>query len=197
MEQVILTPDQKRLIDAFCLHGELQKHFYLSGGTALAAYYLKHRTSDDLDFFTSDVVDLAMVTEFAKQMKKELKAKEFTTKFTYYPFPHLEPLVEKNGVMIDSLYDIAVNKLFTLLDRNEPKDFVDLYFLLARFTLKKLARGVKKKFDMTISPLTLGSELLKVRHHTMMPRMIRPLSHDELVAFFEKQAAALKKDILL
>jgi len=63
-----------------------------------------------------------------------------------------------------------------------------MYFLLKKFTLKKLVSGVKKKFDFTISPLTLGSELLKVRH---------PLTRDDLVTFFEQQAAALIKDILL
>ncbi|EKD67310.1 MAG: hypothetical protein ACD_48C00484G0004 [uncultured bacterium] len=72
-----------------------------------------------------------------------------------------------------------------------------MYFLLKKFTLKKLVSGVKKKFDFTISPLTLGSELLKVRHLTMMPKMIRPLTRDDLVTFFEQQAAALIKDILL
>lgn len=216
MAQVILTPDQERLLHAFSLHPELPKQFYLSGGTALALYYLRHRVSDDLDFFTNDTVYLATVTEFVQQMKKQLGAKKFTyehlydrhififsispmlkVEFTRYPFPHLEPFVERNGVMIDSLFDIAVNKLFAMFDRNEPKDFVDLYFLLKRFTLKKLVTGVKKKFDVTISPLTLGSELLKVRHMTMMPRMICPLTHDDLVTFFEHQAATLKKDILL
>ncbi len=216
MEQIILTPDQKQLLHAFSLHPELQKQFYLSGGTALSAYYLKHRKSDDLDFFTHKTVDLATVTEFTKHIKEKLGAKHvsyerlydrnifiFSTnptlkvEFTRYPFPHLEPLVEKNGVLIDSLYDIAVNKLFALFDRNEPKDFVDLYFLLKRFILKKLVTGVTKKFDMTISALTLGSELLKVRHITMMPRMILPLIREDLVAFFEKHASALKKDILL
>lgn len=216
MEPVILTSDQQRVLRSFALHSYISKQFYLTGGTALAAYYLRHRVSDDLDFFTNDTVNLVTVTKFVQQMKKRLRAKKIEyehlfdrhifilatdpilkMEFTLYQFPRLAPLVENHGVMIDSLYDMAVNKLFTILDRNEPKDFVDLYYLLERFSLTKLIKGVKKKFDITISPLTLGSELLKVRHLTMMPRMMRPLHHNDLVTFFEKQAATLKKDILL
>jgi len=33
---------------------KLNKYFFLTGGSALARYYLKHRYSDDLDFFTGE-----------------------------------------------------------------------------------------------------------------------------------------------
>lgn len=36
--------------------------FYLSGGTALSAYYLNHRDSDDLDFFSEH--DWVTIAEF-------------------------------------------------------------------------------------------------------------------------------------
>jgi len=113
---------------------------------------------------------------------------ELKVEFTKYPFPRLAPLQKKDGILVDSLLDIATNKLFALFDRNEPKDFVDLYFLLQIFTLDTLVKGVHKKFDFAIAPLTLGSELLKVRHLTMMPRMIIPLTREELISFFEKEA---------
>ena len=32
----------------------METEFYLTGGTALSRGYLKHRYSDDLDFFVSD-----------------------------------------------------------------------------------------------------------------------------------------------
>lgn len=49
----ILTPFQKELLKAIG-DSKLADNFYLTGGTALAAFYLQHRYSEDLDFFTAD-----------------------------------------------------------------------------------------------------------------------------------------------
>jgi hypothetical protein len=215
MEPIILTPDQHTVIGLLSKHPELSKQFYLSGGTALAVYYLHHRISDDLDFFTDGDVPLATVTEFMQETKAAVHATKldyehlfdrhiFTihatpalkVEFTKYPFPRMAPLQKKDGIFVDSLLDIAINKLFALFDRNEPKDFVDLYFLLQTFALPTLIKGVHKKFDFAIAPLTLGAELLKVRHLTMMPRMRAALTREEITAFFEQEASRLGKDIL-
>ena len=48
----ILTPLQEELLRIFAGIEE-SNLFYLTGGTALAAVYLKHRYSRDLDLFTS------------------------------------------------------------------------------------------------------------------------------------------------
>lgn len=47
----ILTPLQRRFLAAFS-QTALQRDFFLTGGTALAHFYLHHRLSEDLDFFT-------------------------------------------------------------------------------------------------------------------------------------------------
>ena len=49
----ILTPFQKQLLKAIG-DSPLADSFYLTGGTALAAFYLQHGFSEDLDFFSSD-----------------------------------------------------------------------------------------------------------------------------------------------
>lgn len=44
--------------------GPLAKHFYLTGGTALARYYFHHRESLDLDLLTNDQdQDFALVNQ--------------------------------------------------------------------------------------------------------------------------------------
>jgi hypothetical protein len=48
----ILSPLQKSVLDILFSGPWFRQHFYLTGGTALSAFYLKHRYSDDLDFFT-------------------------------------------------------------------------------------------------------------------------------------------------
>jgi len=50
----LLTPIQRTFISAFSTLPD-QVQFYLAGGTALAEYYLGHRLSFDLDFFTAEL----------------------------------------------------------------------------------------------------------------------------------------------
>ena len=49
-DNAILTQEQKTLLLHFS-QSDLRQSFYLTGGTALAAFYLFHRVSEDLDFF--------------------------------------------------------------------------------------------------------------------------------------------------
>ena len=51
--QQILTPLQKESLNIFFSLPEAN-NFYLTGGTALAAFYLQHRLSEDLDIFTRE-----------------------------------------------------------------------------------------------------------------------------------------------
>lgn len=56
----ILTPLHKKTLAAIG-QTTLADSFYLTGGTALSAFYLEHRYSVDLDFFTSDPNAVARV----------------------------------------------------------------------------------------------------------------------------------------
>ena len=51
--------------------------FYLTGGTALSAFYLNHRKSNDLDFFTSveEIID-----PFSHHLEKQLGTQGFECK---------------------------------------------------------------------------------------------------------------------
>ena len=52
------------------------RHFYLTGGTALAEFYLGHRCSYDLDLFTTQK---ELILPFSKIVENELKRKFFIT----------------------------------------------------------------------------------------------------------------------
>ena len=67
---VILTENQIRLLKIVQADEYLCKHFYLTGGTALAEYYLQHRLSEDLDFFSEGEFDLQAVYVFWKKNQK-------------------------------------------------------------------------------------------------------------------------------
>ena len=52
----ILHPHQIRILKLF-FATPFSKTFFLTGGTALSAFYLKHRESQDLDFFSLSSFD--------------------------------------------------------------------------------------------------------------------------------------------
>jgi predicted nucleotidyltransferase component of viral defense system len=215
VEQTILTPHQVNVLKSVSREPRLQ-NFYLSGGTALAEYYLHHRLSDDLDFFTTEKPDIPFLHQFTQQLKNELHARELRferlydrnlfffiigdeelkMEFTQYPFNQLDPLLIKNGFYVDSLRDIAANKLMALLDRFDPKDFVDLFFILSQFELQLVRKDTETKFGITIADLFLGSEFAKVKRVQALPKMIKPVTIDELRRFFTQKAKALEFNIL-
>lgn len=215
MGQEILKKWQKEIIALVALTPELG-NFYLTGGTALANYYLQHRISDDLDFFARNDFDLLFIEKFINGAKDRLGASEIRfshlydrnqyfflidgeenkIEFTKYPFPQINPAEKRDGISVDSEYDIAVNKLMTLVSRFDPKDFADLYFLLAKYPLLKLKDDVQKKFGYTLDPIFLGAELSKVKRIEALPKMLKPLSITELKDFFVREIKKLSPEVI-
>jgi len=210
------TPAQKKAID-FVMHKKELSDFYMSGGTALAAYYEGHRISDDIDFFTTGVINPTAVEAAAAELKSELGATavayqkvfdrrlyffalpdgdQLKLEFTHYPFNQLEPIQVFNDVRVASRRDVAANKLMTLVDRFDPKDFVDLYFLTRTTPLQEIRADAEKKFGVAITPLTLGSELMKVERITALPKMLKPLDLETLKTAIRELARGLRGEIV-
>ena len=84
-------------------------------------------------------------------------------KFVHYNYPKLKKRKKWNGVYIDSLDDIAANKLMAFFDRNEPKDLFDLYFLITKkgYKVQKLLKLTEKKFGVSFSKTAVFSESFK------------------------------------
>ncbi|MBM4402470.1 MAG: nucleotidyl transferase AbiEii/AbiGii toxin family protein [Candidatus Cloacimonetes bacterium] len=72
MEQEIPTPTQKILLGEISQYQPLTKRFYFTGGTALSAFYLRHRISEDLDFFSEQEFDTTYITLFFKNNKEKI-----------------------------------------------------------------------------------------------------------------------------
>src|SRR3989338_2392782 len=70
-----LTRLQSKFLQAF-FQTYLKKDFFLSGGTALSAFYLQHRVSDDIDLFTvSQSVEMNAVTAEVLKIIHRLEGK--------------------------------------------------------------------------------------------------------------------------
>lgn len=218
MKQRILTQNQIAVLKKIKNNSFITGNFYLTGGTALAAFYLKHRYSEDLDFFSEKEVDILNLDIFFNQIKKELNISKIDfqqnynrnlfflhfneeilkTEFTYFPFKRIEKGKLDGNLKIDSLLDIAVNKLFTIYQRTAARDYVDLYFICAKegFLMNDLLKKAKIKFDWHIDSLQLGTQFFKSRETKDYPKMIKKISNEEWQNFFVEEAKKLKKEII-
>ena len=214
----ILSIRQKNLLRIFSSNSAIRKNFYLSGGTALAEYYLHHRYSEDLDFFTEEDIDPMSIQVFIKDIKDKagIKKVDFQqsfnrnlvflhfedevvkTEFTYYPFTQLKPPKEIDGIWVDSLIDIAVNKTFTIYQKPRSRDFIDLYLIMKEkgWSFSELRKNARMKFDTHIDPLQMAQQLLEVDHLEDFPQMIVKLDPKEWQEFWKQEASRLKSEAL-
>jgi predicted nucleotidyltransferase component of viral defense system len=219
MAKTILTPFQQTVIRDF-KRSSLADHFYLSGGTALAEFYLLHRRSEDLDFFTQDELHLDELIRFINAVGKKIpvrkiefqhgfglytffittdKNEKHKIDFGQYPFSPIEKLKNFDGLMVESLYDIGVNKAHTIAFRPRLRDFIDLYCIFQKrpeLTFQELLKRSFEKFEMRADPLQVGQNLIEVQSLVDMPYMIQKLDIAKVRVFFLKEARKLTKSIL-
>lgn len=81
----------------------------------------------------------------------------------------------------------------TINQRVEVKDFVDLYYLLRKFSLWDLNSGVKRKFNVELEPLILASDFLAMEQFDFLPKMIKPLTLKDLKEFYREKAKTLAR----
>lgn len=217
VKKQVLSDNQKSFLKVFSEEKDLSNIFYLTGGTALAAFYLPYRISEDLDFFSEEEICLNSILIFLKSKKKVLSYKKFDfntsfnrniiqlqyksdalkLEFTYFPFSQIEKPVIKNKIKIDSVLDIAVNKLFTIYQKPRSRDFMDLYMINRKYNyqIKDLIKKAKLKFDWHVDPLKLGSQFLKASQLKDYPRLLKKLDHRKWQEFFQKEAKKLETKI--
>ena len=218
MAKTILTKRQQQLLTLLSQDKYIKEHFYLSGGTALAEYYLQHRLSEDLDFFSLLEVNPKTVQIIFKKIKEKIHFEKVTfeisfnrnlfflhfpdeilkTEFTYYPFEQIEQPKKMGLLKIDSLMDIAVNKADTILTHPRTRDFIDLYLILQKeqWLFADMVKQARVKFDTDVDVLHIAQQLLTVSELKDYPRMLIAFDFEKCEDFWIKEAQKLKKYIL-
>ena len=207
MTKNLLTKHQIDFLDFAGKQPQLYDNFYFSGGTALSAFYLHHRFSEDLDFFSEKEFDAGTLNLFLLTRKNDFSARslqyqqsfnrnlfflEFDdmsslkVEFTWYPFTRLEKGAMFDNLQVDSALDIAVNKVFTMTQRVRGRDYVDLFEIHRKYAfgfkeLLKLARG---KFDYPINILQLGKNLVKVTTYLDDPILLKDIERRDIEDYF-------------
>lgn len=206
------------MVEQAAKNEEITRWYYLTGGTALSEFYLHHRLSEDLDFFTRSQVDDQKIQKFLSDIQPrggfiDIKAKKVgglyqfwleypdgeTTKieFNEYDFPLIEQGIRFGKLQIDSKYDIAINKLESICSRSKARDFVDMYFLLEQkeFSLEQLIMRIPDKFFVTPTDLTLIRGFLAVQEVADYPTMLVPFDRQKMIDFYFAEAKKLEKKI--
>lgn len=216
MRKKILTEKQELLISH--LPEEIHANFYLTGGTALSAFYLGHRLSEDMDFFT-DGEDRMAPIEFLTGIIRSLPSLDILhferlfdrriflatfkdnqilkVEFTSYPFRSLEDRLKVGKLNVDSLLNIVTGKLLAMADRFDPKDFVDLFFVLKKKNLKlqNLVKITEKRFDIKGLDFVIPERLLLADKMTQrdLPAMVKKMDLDEMKGYYLEEATRLVK----
>ena len=133
------------------------KDFVLVGGTALSLQ-LGHRISVDIDFFTRNQFHNQELLEFLEkkygfQMQymhsntlKGIINGVFVDFLTHDYSMVAEPLI-KDGIILASLEDIAAMKVNAITGNGtRVKDFIDIYFLLKRYSFSQIIEFYKIKY---------------------------------------------------
>jgi hypothetical protein len=178
--------------------------FFLTGGSALGIFYFNHRLSYDLDLFTIKDIDWKYVDNLFISTCNEIGAKY--NSITKAPFfrryelfrneereiidlvvdkvPQIQNRKNKFGLIyVDTLLEIGVNKICTLLSRTELKDVIDLYFLVKNgFDIKENIINAKKK-DEGIEPAMISYLLSQFDVSQLPDYMIESISIKELEDF--------------
>lgn len=216
MKNKILTEKQQVLIDN--LPDGILASFYLTGGTALSAFYIEHRLSKDLDFFTDteeqmppiefltalirrlpSVKDIRYERLFDRRIFEVVFKDSDTLKveFSTYPFKSVEERTKVGKLVVDSLLNIVTGKLFALTDRYDPKDFVDLYFVLRNYDrkLEDLIKKTGERFEISGLEYIIPERLLLVKRigPDDLPIMLKEINAEEMKRYFLGKVSELVK----
>ena len=185
---------------------------FLNRGTALSAFYLQHRYSEDLDLFTLDgdafervplyvadtatsliasVASLQTAPQF-RRYRLSRNGEAVIVDFVKEVVPQISEVKNSfEGIVVDTLDDIAANKVCTVVSRAEIKDYIDLYFLArAGYPLEKFIQPAQQK-DAGVSQAMVAYLLSDFRLSKVPDFMIAPISLGEVQEYFHSLARKL------
>lgn len=173
LDSSMLTPLQRELATAF---GSKSPKSFLTGGAVLVGWVLRHRTTDDLDWFTDDEIaaqaakaalDVA-AADVGGEVETLMASPDFRralvrrgvesvkVDLVFDRAPQLFPKVVRDGIRMDSVEEIFVNKICALVGRSEIRDAVDLLALERHgLRVEDYIVGASSK-DGGVTPATLA-----------------------------------------
>ncbi len=131
----------------------------LVGGTGLSLQ-MGHRKSVDLDFFAYELKEdfLSILASIKNEgFKVEIRSQSSNILITMienvkvdivnYPYPWIDKQISEDNIILASDKDIAAMKLSAITNRGSKKDFIDLYYLLKKYSLEKMLSFYSQKYN--------------------------------------------------
>lgn len=210
----VVAPEVVAAIESFF---ELKdwEGLWLSGGTCLAEYYFGHRVSVDIDLFTADenlfrTARTVLERPGTLHAVGELETARVDLHFCQFllrcpdggvvkmdlieDIPvELDGKVRCGTVWLDSLLDLAANKMGCLMHREDVKDYVDLFFLLPHLGLdagEALELGLRK--ERGLDPLLLASQMQYVQSQARPDFLRTDVPWENIQHYFRR----MREDVL-
>jgi len=211
-ETCYASPAQREVLTHLITHPDIEKNFFLTGGTALAVFYLHHRLSDDLDLFTKDFSSLAEIgfwikTHWPQESVKIKEAGQFLSllikdvkvDFVIDALTTDEERIRyvfENGhyLLVDTISNILSNKFCALVSRTEPKDYIDFYMILKSFpaiAIDDIYQNSRLKDAIFDDPPTAAFQLetgiaFIKENPAIMPKVHQKIDMPDFYDFYEK-----------
>jgi len=187
-------------------------NYILAGGTALTLQ-IGHRTSTDIDLFSSNKHCYLVLEDYFKSTYNDVNIEYADDSFirafinnikvemVFYEERIIETPKNEDNVKLFGINEIAAMKLKAITGRTEPRDFIDIAFLLKEMSLEKMFYLYKEKYE-TISPLYMKRTLLtksrsiKDNEWLVGIKMLRDdLTPRDVPKIIEKEIAVYNKNI--
>lgn len=209
----ILLTHQVNILQLF-FASSFAKTFFLTGGTCLAAFYLAHRESQDLDFFSLSPFDfLTLKTTIQEIADKTHATMSIQARSQTYSEIYLEntkggwrqkidvvqeqpvhfgKITHVDNIAVDSLVNIVTNKILAVFGRLEPKDYIDLYVIFTQTDLNfdEMFEKAKEK-DTGLSELYFANVIADVEQFKTLPKMHIPFDKKAFVSFYQDLSSRL------
>lgn len=167
MHLEILTKKQKELLP---LLKDVSPEFGLVGGSAIALQ-LGHRESIDFDLFKNGPLNILKLKRSVNKLfpidqvrvensnEYTLQANNVQLTFYNYPFDIAYDIKLDGVISLPNLLILAAMKAFALGKRAKWKDYVDLYFILQKYTLKEIVKQSETIFKGEFSEKLFREQL--------------------------------------
>ena len=213
----ILKDYQIQIMELF-FGSDFGQPFFLTGGTALSAFYFAHRESKDLDFFTLQPFDPTRLTQIISEIADETasvsnaKVASNTYQEIYltndklgwtqridivHDVPrHFGELAKVGNIIVDSLENIGSNKVLAVFGRIEPKDYIDLYVILKNSSLKfdQLFELAKQK-DLGLDKFHFVHSINQIARIEVWPENKLGIKNSQIIDFYQNLVQRLLREI--
>lgn len=106
--------------------------------------------------------------------------------FCYFPSERIERGIVWQGLQIDSLYDIAINKFNTIASSPRGRDYVDLYMILQKnnWPIERIRKDSAAKHGISTDDIHLSRQFLRVIEFEDLPKLLVPFDRKGMEDFY-------------